>query len=147
MGRMKDLGSRSGLLHFSVVNEARKLREICKAQPPAFATLCNADDLIHLPFKPNSLGFFIALVPGQMHNTPGNFTYIANEGQRPAAQAFVGKHNVQQLAEGLLLVSTACTWDLVAGKLLDAQALGFGALAFTTPERLQILAENPAHLR
>lgn len=147
MGRMKDLSSRSGLLHFSVVNEARKLREICKAQPPAFATLCNDDDLHHLPFKPNSLGFFIALVPGQMHNTPGNFTYIANEGQRPAAQVFVGKHNVQQLTEGLLLISSACTWDVVPRKLLDVQALGYGVVAFTTPERLQILAENPQHMR
>lgn len=147
MGRMKDLSSKSPLLHFSVVNEARKLREICKANPPSFATLCNNEDLEHLPFKPNSLGFFIALVPGQMHMTPGNFTYIANEGMRPQAQAFMGKHNVQQLSEGLLLISTACTWDLVPRKMADVQALGYGVVAFTTPERLQILAENPNHMR
>lgn len=91
MGRMKDLSSRSGLLHFSVVNEARKLREICMAQPPSFATLCNAEDLLHLPYKPCSLGFFIALVPGQMHNTPGNFsTSPAMVSDRPRKPSWAG---------------------------------------------------------
>jgi hypothetical protein len=89
----------------------------------------------------------MVLVPGEMHEKHGNFSYLANENMRPQAQAFLIKHTVQPLNDKLLLVSTACSWDVVPSKVKEATALGFGAIAFTTPERLQVLGECPKHMR
>lgn len=147
MGRMKDRAARFEALHFSVVTEARKLREICTSQPPTHPTFCIQEDLDQMPYRETDLGFFIVLVPGQMHSTRGNFTYVTNEARKAEGQAFMASHNVMQLSEGLLLVSSACTWDVVPRKLYQVRAVGYGVVAFTTPQRLQILAENPAHLR
>lgn len=135
------------LLHFGLFEEAKKLFKLVIADPCEEATLCNDEDMNNLPFKPNDLGFFMVLVRGEMQPKHGSFSYLANENMRPQAQAFLIKHNVSQLDEGILLVSTSCTWDLVPGKVKDAQALGYSAIAFSTPERLQILAENPLHIR
>lgn len=135
------------LMHFGLFDEAKKLLNLIKNDPSEYATLCNDDDLKALPFQANDLGFFMVLVPGQMHGKHGNFTFVANENMRPQAHGFLTKHNVQQFREGVLLVSTTCTWDLVADKLKASMSLGYGAIAFSTPERLQILAENPQHVR
>lgn len=104
--------------------------------------LCTPDDVLAIPFKPIDLGFFIVLVPGKKNSETGNFTFMANGNQQALALSFLSKHQVQQLDAHLLVVSTACSWDVVAQKLIDATALGFGAIAFTTPERMQILGEN-----
>lgn len=135
------------MLHFNLMDEANKLRNVINSDPPDHATLCNDDDLNNMPFKPTDLGFLMVLVPGQMHEKHGNFTFVVNGDSKQQAHAFLTKHNVQQLVEGLLLVSTACTWDRVKDKLQAVTALGFGAIAFTTPERLQVLGENPVHMR
>jgi len=100
-----------------------------------------------MTFKPTDLGFFIVLVSGQMHGSDGNFTFVINEARKAEGQAFMGAHNVMQLGEGILAVTTACTWDLVPKKLNQALSVGYGAVAFSTPARLQILAENPSHIR
>lgn len=135
------------MLHFSLVEEANKLRNVINSDPPPSAMLCNADDLMKMSFKPTDLGFLMILVPGQMHEKHGNFTFVANGTNKEQAHAFLTKHSVQQLAEGLLLVSTACTWDRVPAKLSAVTALGFGAIAFTTPERLQVLGEDTQYMR
>jgi hypothetical protein len=141
-----NLKGTADMLHFTLFDEATKLRDLLKANPSEYATLCNDEDMQQLPFKPNDLGFFMVLVPGKMHEKHGNFSYLANEQTREQAQAFLIKHTVQQLSGELLLVSTACTWDVVPDKVKDATTLGFGAIAFTTPERLQVLAESPEHM-
>lgn len=135
------------MLHFNLIDEANKLRNVINSDPPVNAMLCNADDLADMPFKPTDLGFLMILVPGQMHGKHGNFTFVVNGDNKEQAHAFLTKHNVQQLVDGLLLVSTACTWDRVPAKLKAVTALGFGAIAFTTPERLQILGEDMQHMR
>lgn len=135
------------MLIFSLFDEANKLRDLITETPSDNAILCNDEDMNDLPFEPSDRGFFMVLVPGQMHGKHGNFTYVANENKRQEAQSFVTNHTVQQLSEGLLLVSTVCSWDLVPGKVKAATSLGFGAIAFSTPERLQILGESPDHMR
>lgn len=135
------------MVYFSLFDEANKLRDLINESPSEQPILCNDDDLSEVPFDPSQIGFFMVLVPGQMHGLHGNFTYVANEKARDKAKAFVTKHTVQQLSEGLLLVSTGCSWDLVPAKVKAATALGFGAIAFTTPERLQILGEDANHMR
>lgn len=134
------------MLHFSLIEEANKLRNLLEANPSKHAILCNEEDLQQLPYKPTDLGFFMVLLPGRIHATNGNFSYEANEHCRDAAESFLTKHSVQQLSEALLLVSTACTWDVVPGKVRAAKALGYAAIAFTTPERLQVLAESPEQM-
>jgi hypothetical protein len=62
-------------------------------------------------------------------------------------KAFVTKHKAQQLYEGLLIVSTTCSWELVPDKVEAATALGFTAIAFSTPERLQVLGECVNQMR
>lgn len=32
-----------------------------------------------MPLKPSDRGFFMVLVPGEMHSMQGNFSYVANE--------------------------------------------------------------------
>lgn len=135
------------MVYFSLFDEANKLRDLIRECPSEHPILCNEDDMNDLPFEPSDRGFFMVLVPGQMHGIHGNFTYVANQQMRKEAQCFVVKHNVQQLTDGLLLVSTACSWDLVPDKVKAATALGFGAIAFSTPERLQILGESTKHMR
>jgi hypothetical protein len=135
------------MLHFSVFEEAQKIRDLLISNPPPTAMLCNDEDLKQLPFRPTDLGFFILLVPGKKNALTGSFTYVADERMRDQARAFVTKHTVQQLDERFLLVSTACTWDVVPAKVKKAIAVGYGAMAFTTPERLQILGENPQHMK
>jgi hypothetical protein len=135
------------MLHFNLFDEANKLRNAINSDPPVHAMLCNDEDLMSMPFKPTDLGFLVVLVPGQMHGKHRNFTFVVNGDNREQAHAFLTKHNVQQLVEGLLLVSTACTWDRVPDKMKAVTALGFGAIAFTTPERLQILGEDIQHMR
>lgn len=135
------------MVYFSLFDEANKLRDLIRENPSQHAILCNDEDMINLPFAPMDRGFFMVLVPGQMHGIHGNFSYVANQDKRQEAQDFVTHHSVQQLTEGLLLVSTACSWNLVPDKVKAATALGFGAIAFSTPERLQILGECANHMR
>ena len=108
--------------------------------------LSNADDLAAIPFRSNDLGFFIVLVPGKKNIETGNFTFMANGDSQKRSHTFLSKHQVQQLDEHLLVVSTACTWNVVAAKLADVTALGFAAVAFTTPARMQILGEGSSLL-
>ena len=103
--------------------------------------------MLALPFKPNHRGFFMVLVPERMHGIHGNFSYAASENKRDEAKAFVTNHTVQQLVEGLLLISTACSRDRVPDKVRAATALGFAAIAFSTPERLQVLGECVEQMR
>lgn len=56
-------------------------------------------------------------------------------------------HKAQQFVEELLVVSIACSWDLVPDKVKAATALRFAAIAFSAPERLQILGEYASHMR
>jgi hypothetical protein len=142
-----NLKGTAGMLHFSLIEEARKLRDLLNENPSEYVILCNDEDMQELPFKPADLGFFMVLVPGQMHAKNGNFSFVVNGENRAQAQRFLKKHTVQQLSEGLLVVSTACSWDVVPGKVKAATALGFGAIAFTTPERLQVLGEDARHMR
>jgi hypothetical protein len=135
------------LLHFALFDEANKLLNLIKTCPSEHATLCNNEDLNALPFHERDIGFFMVVVPGKMHEKHGNFSFLANENKRKLAQVFLSRHTVQQLSEELLLVSTTCTWDLVPCKVRQARGLGYAAIAFTTPERLQILAENPQNIR
>jgi hypothetical protein len=135
------------MMCFSLFDEANKLRELIMSSSSEHPILCNDEDLLELPFQPNDRGFFMVLVPGRMHGIHGNFSYSANENKREEAKAFVTNHTVQQLVEGLLLVSTACSWDRVSDKVRAATALGFGAIAFSTPERLQVLGECAGHMR
>lgn len=86
-------------------------------------------------------------VLGKKNSLNGNFTFIANGNQQALAHKFLSKHQVQQLDERLLLVSLACGWDVVPSKMNAVTALGFTAIAFTTPERLQILGEGFNHMR
>jgi hypothetical protein len=143
---MDFIGS-TGMVYFSLFDEANKLRELIKGNPSEHPTLCNDEDLLALPFKASHTGFFMVLVPGWMHGIHGNFSYSANEDKREEAKAFVTNHTVQQLVEGLLLISTACSWDRVPDKVRAATALGFAAIAFSTPERLQVLGECAGHMR
>lgn len=143
MGRIPN-----ALLHFSVINEARKLREICKAPPTGQAFQANEADFEALPFKPTDLGFFIVLLPGQFATNDKNFTFVSLQGMEGQAHSFMSRHNIQALRPGLLMATTACTWDVVAAKYqLVIESLCYGAIAFTTPDRLQILAESPEHMR
>lgn len=135
------------MLQFSLIEEATKLRNLLNANPSKHAILCNDEDLQRLPYKPTDLGFFMVLVPGQMHAKHGNFSFVVNGDNKAQAHAFLTKHTVQQLSEGLLLVSTACSWDVVPNKVKAATSLGFGAIAFTTPELLQVLGEDHTHMR
>lgn len=135
------------MLQFSLFEEATKLRNLLNSNPSEHAILCNDEDLQKLPYKPTDMGFFMVLVPGQMHTKHGNFSYVVNGDNREEAQEFLTQHNVQQLSEGLLLASTACSWDVVPNKVKAATALGFGAIAFTTPELLQVLGEDARHMR
>lgn len=134
------------MLHFSLFDEAKKLRDILIESPSNAPILCNDDDLKSFPFRPTDLGFFIVLVPGKKTQQTGNFTFVANGNQQALAHAFLSKHQVQQLDERLLLVSTACSWDVVPTKMSAVTALGFAAVAFTTPERMQVLGENSYYL-
>jgi hypothetical protein len=142
-----NLKGTAGMLHFTLFDEATKLHNLLKANPSEHATLCNDEDMQQLPFQQTDFGFFMVLVPGKMHEKHGNFSYLANGQTREQAQMFLTKHTVQQFNEELLLVSTACTWDKVSSKVKEATALGFAAIAFTTPERLQVLGECPEHMR
>jgi hypothetical protein len=135
------------MVYFSLFDEANKLRDLIKSSPSEHEILCNDEDMLGLPFKPSDRGFFMVLVPGEMHGIHGNFSYVANESMREEAKAFVTKHKAQQLVEGLLVVSTACSWELVPEKVKAATALGFAAIAFSTPERLQVLGESARHMR
>ena len=135
------------MLHFSLFDEARKLRDILIESPSNAPMLCNDDDLKSFPFQSTDLGFFIVLVPGNKNSETGNFTFMANGNQQALAHAFLSKHQVQQLDEHFLVVRTACSWDVVADKMNAVTALGFAAVAFTTPERMQILGENPICMR
>lgn len=134
------------MFHFSLFDEARKLRDILIELASNAPMLCCDDDLKSFPFRPTDLGFFMVFVPDKKNALTGNFTFMANGNQQALAHAFLSKHHVQQLDERLLLVSTACSWDVVPSKMNAVTALGFAAVAFTTPKRMQILGENPHYL-
>ena len=137
----------SGVLQFNLLDEAKKLRGLINTNPQKGPMLCNDDDLAAMEFKPTDLGFFMVLVPGLMHGKNGNFTFVVNSDNAAKAYAFLAIYHVQQLMDGLLLVSTACSWDRVKDKLEAATALDFGAIAFSTPDLLQVLAEDFRHMR
>ncbi|MDC8773565.1 hypothetical protein [Roseateles albus] len=129
---------------FNVIEEAHKVKRVISTSPQPNGTLCNDADLAVIPIRDNTMGFFIMLLPGQMaREDKGNFTFKAVK--RLEAYQFLSKHNVQQLSEGLLLVSSGCTWDVARRKVRDIHCLGYWAVAFSSPERLEILAENPAN--
>lgn len=147
MGRVKDsIGRRSNSpFVFDVVTEAKKVLRIVQSVPMEHRTLCNDEDLKAMPFADNDIGFFICLVPGQIHGEPSNFTYVAEASLQREANHFMARHRVQQLTEGVLLVSSGCSWDIARRKLSEALCLGYGVIAFSTIGRLQVLAENPSN--
>jgi len=141
------LPAQNGYVQFAMIDEARKLRDLVKADPQPHPTLCSYDDLIGFPFRPSDIGFLIMLMPGQMASQGGNFAFSVTAKREQEAVALLRKLRVEQFDTGLLVASTACSWDTAMLRIRHITSIQYAAVAFTTPERFQIIAENPNLIR
>jgi len=80
---------------------------------------------------------------------------------RPHARGFLGHPDFEQdaktimdqfgsgkvaLGDGLYMISSYCTWDRAQIHYKDIhRVFGFAVIGFSTPEHLQILAEDPEY--
>lgn len=137
------LNPQNGVLNFNVQDEARKLHNLITTNPQLHATLCSYEDLLSFPFDVSDIGFLIMLMPGQMAKQGGNFTFGVTAKREEEAIGLLRKLRVEQFSEGLLLASTACSWDTAQLRIRHINAIQYKAVAFTTPERFQVIAECP----
>jgi hypothetical protein len=137
------LPAENGVLNFNVLDEARKLHSVITSDPQPHATLCSYDDMLGFPFEPSDIGFFIILMPGRMAKQGGNFTFAATAKRQEESRSLLAKLRVDQFQNGLLIASTACSWDTAMARIQHIGSLQYAAVAFSTPERFQVIAENP----
>ncbi|MGH6646200.1 hypothetical protein [Aquabacterium sp.] len=142
MNQMSRKGMPFGAVLFNVVEEANKVLAVVRKAPTKHRTKCDDTDLEAMGFKESKIGFFVLLMPGQV-GSGKNFSFVVDPDQRREAHEVLSKLNVFQLTEGVLACTSASSWDVAKRKLQECECLGYFAVAFSTPDQLMILAEDP----
>ena len=128
---------------FTAVGEVTKMFKECKNSPLPFPTRSNQEDLKAMPYDNSDAGFFVALVPVAKNTTHAGV--MAND--RVKAAEIMEHFTLVKFNEKLGMLSTYCTWDYAQKHFKDiTDTLEYAVVGFSTPEQMQILAENPSNI-
>lgn len=124
-------------LSFTLLEEATKMLNVVRNDRSKICTKSDKGDFEKLPYEQYEAGFFIVYI-----KKVGSGVKATNKkrAEKLMGQLATTQHN------GMVLMSTFCTFDLVYKLMNDCCAVFDTALVgFSTPTNLQILAENPAN--
>jgi hypothetical protein len=138
----------NGMAMFTAHEEALKMIQSVSTDPSPHRVYSSDSDMTYLPFKNDSAGFFIAILPTQPDpSNPDKRGFMCNQDYiKDGLEIMSHFTNKTDLGGGLYMISSYATWDMARKHYKDIhRVFAFAVIGFSTPAHLQVLCEDPEH--
>lgn len=134
---------KNGMLAFDVMTECAKALNLVHSDPAPGRTRSNLKDVAAMRFSKFEAGFFIAVLPYQDQGN-GQAGFYVDPDRATQAQAILEHFKAKRITPNLIMISAYASWDRAQQHYWDiVDTFGFAVIAFSSPQNLQILAEDP----